>query len=64
MKCHPDRSVAKWRDLLFTIHGIESEWERHPPFVIPTEAEGSAVQGISLGDVFRPTNRSVIPAGA
>jgi hypothetical protein len=29
-KCHPDRSVAKWRDLLFTIRGIESEWERRP----------------------------------
>jgi hypothetical protein len=23
-KCHPDRSEAKWRDLLFIICGIES----------------------------------------
>ena len=22
MKCHPDRSVAKWRDLLFPSHGV------------------------------------------
>jgi hypothetical protein len=42
-KCHPDRSVAKWRDLLFIICGIESEWKRRLPFVIPSEAEGSAV---------------------
>jgi hypothetical protein len=40
MKCHPDRSVAKWRDLLFTIHGIESEWERHPPLCHPDRSGG------------------------
>jgi hypothetical protein len=34
-KCHPDRSAAKWRDLLFTIHNIESEWKRHSPLCHP-----------------------------
>jgi hypothetical protein len=37
-KCHPDRSVAKWRDLLFIIRNIKFEWQRYLPFVIPTEA--------------------------
>jgi hypothetical protein len=34
-KCHPDRSEAKWRDLLFIIRNIESEWERRPPLCHP-----------------------------
>jgi hypothetical protein len=37
-RCHPDRSEAKRRDLLFIIRGIEPEWKRYPHFVIPTEA--------------------------
>ena len=34
-KCHPDRSVAQWRDLLFIIRSIESEWKRRPPLCHP-----------------------------
>jgi len=34
-KCHPDRSEAKWRDLLFIRRSIESEWKRHPPLCHP-----------------------------
>jgi hypothetical protein len=34
-KCHPDRSVAQWRDLLFIIAIIESEWKRRPPLCHP-----------------------------
>jgi hypothetical protein len=30
--------VAEWRDLLFIIRIIESEWSRYLPFVIPTGA--------------------------
>jgi hypothetical protein len=30
-----DRSGAKWRDLLFIIPGIESEWKRCPPLCHP-----------------------------
>jgi hypothetical protein len=29
-RCHPDRSAAKWRDLLFIIRTIKPEWKRHP----------------------------------
>jgi hypothetical protein len=29
-KCHPDRSEAQWRDLLFLIRTIESEWMTLP----------------------------------
>jgi hypothetical protein len=44
MKCtnatnfHRKSGVAKWRDLLFILRSIESEWR------IPSEAEGSAVR--------------------
>jgi hypothetical protein len=34
-KCHPDRSEAQWRDLLFIIRNIESEWKRRPPLCHP-----------------------------
>jgi hypothetical protein len=34
-RCHPDRSVAQWRDLLFIIRGIKPEWKRHPPLCHP-----------------------------
>jgi hypothetical protein len=35
MKCHPDGSVAQRRDLLFTIHGIESEWKHYASLCHP-----------------------------
>jgi hypothetical protein len=34
-RCHPDRSEAQWRDLLFSIRNIESEWKRYPPLCHP-----------------------------
>src|ERR1700723_2305760 len=34
-KCHPDRSAAQWRDLLFIIRGNESEWTRRRPLCHP-----------------------------
>ena len=40
-KCHPDRSAAKWRDLLFIIHTIGSDESAPLPFVIPTGAKRS-----------------------
>jgi hypothetical protein len=38
--CHPDRSVAKWRDLLFIIRGIESEGTSCPPLCHPERSRG------------------------
>src|ERR1700733_599736 len=51
-KCHPDRSVAKWRDMLFR-RSQQRMWEwKHPsPLVIPSEAEGSAVRPSDLPDL-------------
>jgi hypothetical protein len=46
MNCHPDRSVAKWRDLLFACPACDAEESLAVPFVIPSEAEGSAVLSI------------------
>jgi hypothetical protein len=37
-KCHPDRSEAKWRDLLFTSALTNLNESATLPFVIPTEA--------------------------
>src|ERR1700722_16343406 len=34
-RCHPDRGEAKWRDVLFIIHCIQSQWKRHPPLCHP-----------------------------
>jgi hypothetical protein len=34
-KCHPDRSEAKWRDLLFILRIIESDWKPYPPLCHP-----------------------------
>jgi hypothetical protein len=41
--CHPDRSEAKWRDLLFAIPRVALNGSTALPFVIPSAAEGSAV---------------------
>jgi hypothetical protein len=38
MKCHPDRSEAQWRDLLFTSAASNLNGSATLPFVIPTEA--------------------------
>src|SRR5580698_7881091 len=34
--CHPDRSVAKWRDLLFFQPATKLTGSTSPPFVIPS----------------------------
>jgi hypothetical protein len=34
-KFHRKSGVAKWRDLLFMIRSIESEWKRYPPLCHP-----------------------------
>jgi hypothetical protein len=46
-KCHPDRSEAKWRDLLSPSHAIESEWKRYPPLCHPERSRG--ICGAPLG---------------
>jgi hypothetical protein len=33
--CHPDRSVAKWRDLLFLHPQCDLHWKRHPQICHP-----------------------------
>src|SRR3984957_5917495 len=60
-KCHPacpglpwDRSEAKWRDLLFTSALSNLNGSATFPFVIPSEAEGSAVLRPAPGNVFDP----------
>jgi hypothetical protein len=35
IKFHRKSRVAKWRDLLFIIRIIESEWKRYPPLCHP-----------------------------
>jgi hypothetical protein len=51
--CHPDRSVAEGP----AVRHPHKQIKRSPaalPFVIPSEAEGSAVPRTRLGNVFRP----------
>ena len=43
MGCHPDRCGAKWRDLRFSPPATNPNGSTTLPFVIPSEAEGSAV---------------------
>jgi hypothetical protein len=43
-KSNRKSGVAQWRDLLFSFNRLTSaRWWRRLPFVIPSEAEGSAV---------------------
>jgi hypothetical protein len=37
--CHPDRSEAKWRDLLFTIPVTNHKDPSHPPLCHPDRRE-------------------------
>jgi hypothetical protein len=39
-KFHRKSGVAKWRDLLFIIRSIESEWKRHPTLCHPERSRG------------------------
>ena len=64
--CHPDRSVAKWRDLLFHPPASDADRSVALPFVIPSAAEGSAVLRASPGNVLAANERDrgqvLIPA--
>jgi hypothetical protein len=35
IKFHRKTRGAKWRDLLFILRSIESDWKRHPPLCHP-----------------------------
>jgi hypothetical protein len=43
-KLNSKSGVAKWRDLLFSQPLVNANGSATLPFVIPTEAEGSAVR--------------------
>jgi hypothetical protein len=51
IKFHRKSGGAKWRDLLLTHPAPNTNGSAALPFVIPSEAEGSAVQRVSLGNV-------------
>ena len=38
--CHPDRSVAKWRDLLFPRRATDPKWKHHSPLCHPDRSGG------------------------
>jgi hypothetical protein len=38
--CHPDRSVAQWRDLLSNSTGINRKWKSRPPLSHPERSRG------------------------
>ena len=54
MRCHPDRSEAKWRDLLFILRSIESEWKRYPPLCHPDRSEAQWSDLQFNGPVLKP----------
>src|SRR5271170_6593498 len=40
MNCHPDRSAAKWRDLLFGQSALKGTWKRRPFLCHPERSRG------------------------
>ena len=61
--CHPDRSEAKWRDLLFSFNPLTGRSMEALPSPLSSRpersaVEGSAVQRTSPGNVFRQTGFS------
>ena len=63
-KCHPDRSAAQWRDLLFIIPFAKPNGCAAPTFVIPRDLR--CAPGPPEFSLWKPqpSNRSVIPTGA
>jgi hypothetical protein len=70
-KCHPDRSEAKWRDLLFKSHPADPKWKRRPPLCHPDKSVSQwrdlhcAPRTPRISRIKpQPQNRSVIPTAA
>jgi hypothetical protein len=62
MNCHPDRSEAKWRDLLFpSIHSPPAQWKRRPPLCHP-DRSGGICSSTDLSWKCFSTRRSPGPA--
>ena len=57
MNCHPDRSEAKWRDLLFPLPASNARWQRHPSLCHPERSRGIC------GSLHPPTDASGSTAG-
>jgi hypothetical protein len=55
--CHPDRSVAKWRDLLFPKRSSDAEEVIALPFVIPTRISCHAALDEAACALFRKEGR-------
>src|SRR3984885_11498141 len=62
-KCHPDRSVAKWRDLLFIVRIIESQWKRYPPHCHPVRNSGICSSTDPSWKCFSEVERSAVRQG-
>src|ERR1700722_2830217 len=58
MNCHPDRSVAKWRDLLFSPPATDAHESVALPFVIPSLTDLS--RDTALDARSRRTSRMLI----
>jgi hypothetical protein len=58
MNCHPDRSEAKWRDLLFYLPANESSMNAPPP---PLHPERSAAHIYRITEVFFTRSRRAWP---
>jgi hypothetical protein len=62
-KCHPDRSVAKWRDLLFIVRIIEPQWKRYPPHCHPVRSRGICSSTDPSWKCFSEVERSAVRQG-
>ncbi len=66
MNCHPDRSVAKWRDLRFSIPTTNPDGSTTLPFVIGRACDFFDLFAFFAPDqmFFSPPQKGVIPTGA
>jgi hypothetical protein len=62
--CHPDRSVAKWRDLLSNPTGINRKWKRPPPLCHPERSRGICSSTDLSWKCFRPERKRSGPVPA
>ena len=62
MNCHPDRSVAKWRDLLFSPPATDAHESVALPFVIPRACDFFGPFAFFVPDqmFFSPLRKTVI----